>query len=132
MSVGNLGAAIGLANTNKIPFIGTYVQTATPPPGPEASDSYVGVNGTGYWNRNVIDEDYTASGGIVVNGNSGVAAGKAARWVSNTAQLTVSADQTCAVTAGGVVTAGTAQAYKTYNKVGTVIPANSFMWVFLV
>jgi len=132
MSIGNLGAAIGLANTSKIPCVGLYVQASTPPPGPEASDSYHGVNGTGYWSTNWLGEDYTVSGGITVNSDSGAATGKAARWVSNTASLTVSADQTCAVSAGGVATAGTAQAYKTYNPVGMVIPANSFFWVFLV
>jgi hypothetical protein len=132
MSQGNLGAAIGLANTNKIPQIGDYVQGHTPPPGWCAQDSYMGVNGSVYYNRNVVDEDYTVGGGLVVNGNSGAAAGKAARWVSNTAQLTVSADQTIAVSAGGVATAGTAQAYKTALPVGMVLPANSFFWVFLV
>jgi hypothetical protein len=132
MSIGNLGAAIGLANTNKIPCIGAYAQGVTPPPGWSASDSYMGVNGSVYYNRNVLDEDYTASGGITVNGNSGAATGKLARWVSNTASLTVGADQTIAVSAGGVATAGTAAAYKTPFAVSAVIPANSFFWVFTV
>lgn len=132
MSQGNLGAAMGLANTSKVPNVGDYVQGSTPAPGWEASDSYIGCNGSVYYNRNVLDEDYTVGGGITINGNSGVATGKLARWVSNTAQLTVSADQTCAVSAGGVVTAGAAQAYKTALPVGTVIPANSFFWVFTV
>jgi hypothetical protein len=132
MSQGNLGCAIGLANTNKVPAIGGYFQGGTPPPGWSASDNYLGVNGSTYYNRNVIDEDYTVSGGITVNGNSGTATGKAARWVSNTASLTVGADQTIAVSAGGVATAGTAAAYKTPFAVGTVIPANSFFWVFTV
>ena len=135
MSVGNLAAAIGLANTNKILAIGTYVQEAVYSNG---QDSYMGC-GSGsdysprlYYNRNVLDEDYTASGGITVNSNSGAATGKLARWVSNTASLTVSADQTIAVTAGGVATAGTAAAYRTAMPVGTVVPANSFFWVFTV
>jgi len=133
MSQGNLGAAIGLANTNKIPFIGLYVQASTPPPGPEAADSYIGVNGSTYYNRNVVDEDYTVAGGLVVNSDSGVAAGKAARWVSNTAQMTVAADGLCSVSAGGVLTATpTTGLYKTYIPAATVIPANSFLWVFLV
>jgi len=135
MSVGNLAAAIGLANTNKILSIGTYVQDATFPNG---QDSYIGCGSNAdynprlYYNRNVLDEDYTASGGITVNSNFGAATGKLARWVSNTASLTVGADQTIAVTAGGVATAGTAAAYETPIPVGTVIPANSFFWVFTV
>ena len=134
MSQGNLGAAIGLANTNKIPFIGLYVQSSFP----EAADSYFGcASGSSsipvlYYNTNVIGEDYTVAGGITVNSNAGAAAGKLARWGSNTAQLTVSADQTCAVSAAGVITAGAAQAYRTAMPVGTVIPANSFFWVFTV
>ena len=133
MSQGNLGAAIGLANTSKIPFIGLYAQASTPPPGPEAADSYIGVNGSTYYNRNVVDEDYTVSGGLVVNSDSGVAAGKAARWVSNTAQMTVAADGLCSVSACGVLTAtATTGLYKTYIPAAIVIPANSFLWVFLV
>ena len=139
MSQGNLGAAIGLAKTTKLEPIGywpsnptgVYVQGAVNP-GWEASDNYAGVNGSTYYNRNVVDEDYTVAGGITVNGDSGAAYGKLARWVSNTAQLTVGADQTIAVSAGGVATAGTAAAFKTALGVGVVIPANSFFWVFAV
>lgn len=132
MSQGNLGAAIGLANTNKVTAIGGYFQGAAPPPGWDASDNYLGCNGSTYYNSNVLGEDYTVGGGITVNGNSGAATGKLARWVSNTANLTVGADQTIAVSAGGVATAGTAAAYKTAFGVGVVIPANSFFWVFTV
>ena len=139
MSQGNLAAAIGLANTSKIPAIGAYVQDSTTP-GPSADGPYIGcsgsstasTNGALYYSTNVLGEDFAVSGGLTVPSDSGAAAGKDARWVSNTAQLTVSADQTIAVSAGGVATAGTAQAYKTYMAVGTVIPANSFFWVFLV
>jgi hypothetical protein len=130
MSQGNLAAAIGLANTSKIPAIGAYVQKQTAP-GPGSEGPYVGVVGTTYWNRNVIDEDYTASGGILVASSDGAATGKDARWVSNTAQLTVPADGRCAVSAGGVVTAASGTgAFNCYLGSGTVVPANSFFWVF--
>jgi hypothetical protein len=132
MSQGNLGAAIGLANTNKIGPVGAYVQGSTPPPGWSAADSYFGVNGSTYYDRNVVDEDRSVTNGITVAGNSGAAAGKAARWVQNTALLTVGADQTIAVSATGVATAGTGAAFKTALPVGTAIPANSFFWVFTV
>jgi hypothetical protein len=133
MSQGNASACIGLANTSKIPAVGLYVQASTPPPGPEAESSYVGVNGTGYWGYNPVQEtDFSAAGGFTVPGNSGAATGKVARLVTCTAPLTVSADQTCAVSAAGVATAGAAQAYKTYNPVGMIIPTGSFFWVFLV
>jgi hypothetical protein len=135
MSQGNAGAAIGLANSNKIPFIGSYVQASTPPPGPEAADSYVGVNGYAYWPYNPVQEsDYSATNGFVVNSNSGVAAGKAARLVSTGASpMTVAADGLCSVSAAGVVTATpTTGLYKTYLPPALVIPASSFLWVFLV
>ena len=132
MSQGNLACMIGLANTNKIPMIGGYVQSATPPPGWNADGPYIGVNGSVYHASNVLGEDYTVSGGITVVGTSGAAAGKLARWVSNTAQLTISADQTIAVSAGGVATAGTGAAYKTALPNAIAIPANSFFWVFTV
>lgn len=130
MSQGNLAAAIGLANTSKIPQIGDYIQDTTPP-GPSSIGPYAGVVAGMYWNRNVVDEDYTVSGGIVVPANSGAVAGKNARWVSNTAQLTVPADGRMAVSAGGVATASSgAGAYDSYMTTPTVIPANSFFWVF--
>lgn len=133
MSQGNLAAQVGVANTSKVPFIGAYVQDSGQPSGPDAYGGYIGVNGSGYWLYNPVQEtDYSAAGGVTVAANSGAAVGKVARLVTNTAQLTVSADQTCAVSAGGVATAGTAQAYKTYNPTGMVIPANAFFWVFLV
>lgn len=130
MSQGNLSACIGLANTSKIPSVGVYTQRVTAP-GPACDGDYSGVVGTTYWNRNVIDEDYTASGGLVVPSTNGAATGKNARWVSNTAQLTVPADGRCAVTAGGVVTAASGTGvYDCYLGSGTVVPANSFFWVF--
>lgn len=131
MSQGNACASIGNANTTKIPAIGAYVQVLTQP---SADGNYAGVNSTAYWSYNPVDEaDWAATGGFTVPANSGAATGKTARLVSTSAApMTVSADQTCAVSAGGVVTAGTAQAYKTYLPVGTVVPAGSFLWVFLI
>lgn len=134
MSQGNLGCVIGLANTNKQPPIGAYVQASTPPPGPEATANYLGCNGSQYWASNVINEDYTASGGILVPADSGVATGKNARWVSTGGSpMTVAADGLCAVSAGGVVTAlATTGTYKCYLAPGTVVPAGSYLWVFEV
>lgn len=133
MSQGNQGACIGLANTNKVPYIGAYAQDSGVPAGPAAYGGYIGVNGVGYWSSNPVQEtDFNAVNGITVAADSGVAAGKVARLVTNTAPLVVSADQTCAVTAAGVATAGAAQAYKTYMGVGVGIPTNSFFWVFLI
>lgn len=133
MSQGNQGACIGLANINKVPYIGAYVQDSGLPAGPAAYGGYVGVNGVGYWAYNPVQEtDFSAVNGVTVAADSGVAAGKVARLVTNTAPLVVSADQTCAVSAAGVATAGAAQAYKTYNPVGLTIPTGSYFWVFLV
>ena len=84
-----------------------------------------------YYNSNVIGEDYTVASGIIVPANSGATAGKNARWVSNTAQLTVPADGRCNVSAGGVATAASGTGtYDCYMGSGAVIPANSFFWVF--
>jgi hypothetical protein len=135
MSQGNGQAMIGLANTNKIPAIGAYVQTATPPPGPEADGPYIGVNGTGWWSYNPVQEsDYAITNGFTVNGNSGAATGKAARLVSTGGSaMTVAADGLCSVSATGVVTAtATTGLYKTYIAPATVVPAGAFLWVFLV
>ena len=140
MSIGNLACAIGLANTSKIPHIGDYVQ-GTPFPGPGATGPYIGcsgsnnmnINGICYFDTNVLGEDYTAVGGITVTSDSGVAAGKVARWVSNTSSLSVAADGLCSVSVGGVVTAQASSGlYKCYFTAATVVPANSFFWVFLV
>lgn len=134
MSAGNAAAAIGLANTTKIPQIGTYVQDNTANPGPSANGPYVGTNGSTYYDRNVLGSDPTQSGGFLVPSNSGAAAGKDARWVMvGASPMTVAADGLCAVDANGVVTAlATTGTYKTYIAPGTVIPAGSYLWVFVV
>ena len=133
MSQGNACAAIGLANTNKIVAIGGYLQDTTVP-GPSAYGPYDGINSVTYRDRNPVGEDFAATGGFTVPANSGAAAGKTARLVStDAAPMTVAVDGLCSVSAAGVVTATpTTGLYKTYIPAGTVIPAGSYLWVFLV
>jgi hypothetical protein len=73
-------------------------------------------------------------GGFLVPSDSGAAAGKDAQWVTTGASpMTVAADGLCAVSAGGVVTAlATTGTFKCYIPAGTVIPAGSYLWVFVV
>ena len=141
MSAGNACAAIGLANTNKIPMIGLYVQDADGPPGPSASGPYIGcsgsvtgnngLNGGAYWASNVQGEDVT--GPYTVPADSGAATGKLAHWVWNSASaMTVAADGLCSVTAGVVTATPTTGLYKTFITPGTVVPAGSYLWVFVV
>lgn len=133
MSQGNACAAIGLANTNKIPMIGGYRQNVAAP-SPAADGPYIGVNPITTWTYNPVQEDFAASGGFTVPATSGAAAGKTAHLVSTDASpMTVAADGLCSVSAAGVVTATpTTGLYKTYIAPGTVVPADAFIWVFLV
>ena len=134
MTQGNAAAAIGLANTSKIPMIGGYVRDETTP-GPGADGDYMGVIGTQYFDRNPVDEvDWSATGGFTVPATSGAAAGKVARLVSTGASpMTVASDGLCSVSAAGVVTATqTTGLYKTYITPAVVVPAGSFLWVYLV
>ena len=133
MSQGNACAAIGLANTSKVPMIGGYKQDVDAPVG-GADGPYVGTNGSTYWDRDWLGEDYAASGGYVVPATTGAAAGKTARWVSTGgASMTVAADGRCSVSVVGVITAtATTGLYKIYLTPGAVIPAGSFLWAFLV
>jgi len=134
MSNGNASAAIGLANTNKIPMIGGYIRDETAP-GPTAEGPYMGVIGTQYFDRNPVDEwDFAAAGGFVLPGTSGAATGKNARltWTS-ASPMTVAVDGLCSVSAGGVITATvTTGLYKTYIPAGTIVPAGAYLWAFLV
>lgn len=134
MSNGNASAAIGLANTNKIPMIGGYVRDESAP-GPSAEGPYMGVIGTQYFDRNPVDEwDFAAAGGFVLPGTSGAATGKNARltWTS-ASPMTVAVDGLCSVSAGGVITAtATTGLYKTYIPPATVVPAGAYLWAFLV
>lgn len=135
MSAGNAGAAIGLANTNKSGPIGAYVQdvhTGAGEAGPAAVVTFMGTNGITAYDRNVLGE--LVNPAFVVPSNSGAAAGKDAHWVTTGgASMTVAADGLCAVDGTGVVTAlATTGTYKCYIAPGTVIPAGSFLWVFVV
>ena len=135
MSAGNAAAAIGLANTNKIPMIGTYVQDITPA-GPGSEGPYIGCLGMGttgplsaYWDNNWLQEDI----GFTCPATSGTVTGKTGQWVTtDAAAMTVAADGLCAVTDGVVTAAASTGAYKTFLPAATVVPAGSFLWVFLV
>ena len=135
MSAGNAGAAIGLANTNKSGPIGAYVQdvhTGAGEAGPTAVVTYMGTNGITAYDRNVLGE--LVDPAFTVPSNSGAATGKNAQWVTTGGSpMTVAADGLCAVSAQGVVTAlATTGTFKTYIAPGTVIPAGSYLWVFVV
>ena len=139
MSAGNACAAIGLANTSKIPHIGEYVQDADGPPGPGADGPYIGVSGSSssmpdlqaHWDRNVIGE--LVDPAFLVPADSGAAAGKFAHWVTTAAApMTVAAGGLCDVSLGVVTALAVTGTYKTFIPVGTVIPAGSFLWVFEV
>jgi len=133
MSQGNACAAIGLANTSKIPMIGGYLQDTTVP-GPTADGPYIGINSITQWTYNPVQEDFAATNGFTVPATSGAAAGKVGRLVSTGASpMTVAADGLCSVSAAGVVTAtATTGLYKTYIAPAAVVPAGAFLWVFLV
>jgi hypothetical protein len=122
MSVGNGGAAIGLANSNKILPIGGLVADTV---APTVGVNYMGENVAQYWDRNWLGED--PAGPFSVPSCN---AGKALYWVTSGASpITVSADSTMAVSGSGVATAGTAAAFKSFFAAGVVIPAGSFFWV---
>ena len=130
MSAGNAGAAIGLANTNKIANIGSYVQdvgvTGGSVAGPSANDNYAGINGRTFYESNVMQEAI----GFTARANSGAAIGKLAQWVTNTAPL--AAGTTRVAVAAGVATADNAAgAYDLFIAVPAAgLPANKYFWVF--
>jgi hypothetical protein len=129
MSTGNGSAAIGLANTNKIPAVGAYVQDIDQPVGPGAEGEYIGVTGPFYWNNNWLGEDP----GFTVPGTSGVASGKTAQWVTSGASaVTVPADGRMTITGGTAVAASGTGLSKSYIPAAAVIPAGSFFWAFLI
>ena len=138
MSNGNAAAAIGLANTSKIPMIGTYIQDTALPQGPSAEGPYIGILAApaayAIWDANPVDEaGYATNPGFVAPSTNGAATGKDARLVSTGASpMTVAADGLCSVSTVGVVTAtATTGLYKTYIAAETVIPLGKFIWVFL-
>lgn len=124
MSTGNAGAAIGLANTNKITPIGGLVADTVEP---TAGVDYVGVNTSQYWDRNWLSEDANFS---VPSNNTG----KTAVWgTTGGSPVTVPADRKVAVSGGGVITAEvTTGAYITAIPAAAVIPAGAWLWVTLV
>ena len=127
MSAGNGAAMIGLANTNKIPMIGAYVQvtsTGTPRQDASAAGPFIGIAGGVFWNRNVVGEAI----GFTVPGNTGATAGKLAQWVTSTAGL--AAGTTRVNIAAGDATANGAGTYDVYDVPAAGVPANSFFWAF--
>ena len=141
MSQGNACAMLGLANTNKIPPIGEYVQDPQmgplPDTGPCANGPYIGCNGNTYYVSDVLGEAAAAvaTNGYVMDSNSGSATGKNARWVTNSGgTLTIPADGRVAVSAAGVATAAAGSgAYKIHcGGTGIVIPQNSWFWAFVI
>lgn len=121
MSTGNAGAAIGLANSNKVVPIGSPPLVADALD-PTAGVAYVGVNLKGNWSYNWLGEDANFS---VPSQNVGLNC----RWVTNTAALVVAADSAMAVSGAGVATAAVGGAYKSNQVPATTIPANSWFWV---
>jgi hypothetical protein len=121
MSIGNGGAAIGLANSNKIVPIGSppLVADLIEPAGGVV---YAGVNVKTYWSSNWLGED--PAGPFTVPSEN---AGKVLAWVtSGGAPIVVPVGGGMAV-AGGVATVGAG--FKSYVTEGATIPAGSFFWV---
>lgn len=134
MSTGNASAAIGLANTVKVPSIGVYTQDQTAP-GPGSDGPHMGVQGVTSWSYNAMGEDVgflapSTSGAAGIT-QAGVDSGKKAQWVtSGAAAVTVPADGRMTITAGTAVAASGTGLYKSFIPATTVIPAGSFFWVF--
>lgn len=130
MSTGNAGAAVGLANTNKIVNLGPYTQDVGVlgggTSGPSANDNYMSVNGATAYDSNVVGEAI----GFTARANSGAAIGKTAQWVTNTG--TLAAGTTRVAVAAGVATADNAAgAYDLFINVPAAgLAANKFFWVF--
>lgn len=127
MSAGNGSAMIGLANTNKQPMIGAYVQvtnTGAPKQAASAAGNHIGVNDLVYYNYNALGEDK----GFTVPSNYGAAAGKTAQWVTNTALLAAGTTRV-AVSAGVATADNAAGAYDIRITVPAAgLPANSWFW----
>ena len=124
MSTGNAGAAIGLANTNKIAVIGAVVADANEP---TAGITYMGPNLNMYWNSNWLGEDISTAAFSFASCNSP----KTIQWVTTGASpVVVPADGRLAVSASGVATASAgAGAFVTKIAPTTSIPAGSWFWV---
>lgn len=148
MSTGNAAAAVGLANTVKIPSIGAYVQDILQPVAPGNDGPYIGSTGPTYWNYNWLGEDVgflaPSTSGVLGTTNVGPTPpntgasdvgnplGKRAQWCTNAVALTVPADGRVTVTAGVAVAASGTGLYKTFVAPATVMPIGSFFWAFEV
>ena len=123
MSAGNACAAIGLANTNKIPMIGGYRQGNTPKFGAEGP--FIGCRGDVQYSYNALGEAV----GYTCPSAEAAATGKTAQWVSTSAGL--AAGTTRVAVAAGVATADNAAgAFNVYGVPAAGVPANSYFWVF--
>lgn len=135
MSAGNASAVIGLANTNKIPPLGVYVQDAgvqpsngNGNPGPGANGEFIGVNGHQYWDRNWLGE--LVNPAYQVNANSGAVTGRVAQWVTNTSPI-AAATTRVDVSGAGVITANNDTGlFDIFCVQAAAMPANSFCWAF--
>lgn len=134
MSAGNAGAAIGLANTVKIPSIGGYVQDVgvqlgtNGNPGPGADTVFIGLNGSTFYNYNAINE--LVNPAYLVPSNSGATAGRVAQWVTNSPLLEAGTTRVN-VSPTGVATANNASGlFDVFCVPAAGIPLNSFFWVF--
>jgi len=128
MSTGNAGAAIGLANTNKIGPIGAYVQDVgiIGIAGPSAEKNYAGCNGNVYYDNNVLGE----AAGFLADANSGAATGKEAQWVTSTVGIAAGTTKV-AITLGDATAdnaTGTHAIFMTIPAAG--LPADSWFWAF--
>lgn len=133
MSAANIGAAIGLANTNKLGQIGSYVQDAGAigtggDAGPSTTlSSFIGVNGDSYWTYNAINEPVQPD--LTVASNSGATAGRLAQWCTNSADL--AAGTTRVNVSNGVATANASGLFDIFClPTGRALPANSYFWCF--
>lgn len=122
MSAGNGCAAIGLANTNKIPMIAGYRQGNTPKFG--ADGPIIGVRADVFYNRNAFGEAI----GYVCPGAEAAATGKTAQWVSTAAGLAAGTTRVN-LTAGDAV-ANASGTHNVYGVPAAGVPIGSFFWAF--
>ena len=128
MSAGNACAAIGLANTYKIPAIGAYVQDIEQPVAPGADGPNIGPIGPFYWTYNWLGEEVAPD--YVVPSTDGAATGNVAQWVMTDAELTVPADGLLDVVDGIATALETTGTFYTYLPAGTVVPEGAYFWAF--
>lgn len=137
MSTGNAGAAIGLANTNKILPIGTYLQltgtssaagAAAGNANPAGSVNVLGASGGGNYDNNHIGESI----GFTLPANSGATQGaKTAQWVQLGVGGLTNVQQGVTIVAG----VATFSATPTHNvfaayEANRTLPAGTYCWAF--